>query len=122
MSKVNQLLEKAISTPSEEEAISCLRMARKHGRSEAVSVSNTPNREEYWKVQANKYFELAQRASANATKSSNSAMHFMVEMQKAQLERNRAVAEKNAAELHATIWKYTTILTLGMIVAAWMIL
>ncbi len=117
MSKINQLLEKAISTPSEEEAISCLRMARKHGRSESVSVGAS-SAEEYWKVQANKYYQLAQRASANADKSSASATHFMAEMQKAQLALSRAVVGKNAAELQATIWKYATFLILGMVVAA----
>jgi hypothetical protein len=33
MSKINTLLSKAMSTSSEEEAIACLRMARKHGSS-----------------------------------------------------------------------------------------
>lgn len=39
MSKVNQLLSKAMSTTSEDEAIACLRMARKSGLISSVNVS-----------------------------------------------------------------------------------
>ena len=39
MSKINTLLSKAMSTSSEDEAIACLRMARKHGlAAEGVTV------------------------------------------------------------------------------------
>ena len=49
MAHIEQLLAKAMSTSSEEEAISCLKMARKHGNSVVVA-SNTYNGKtaQYW--------------------------------------------------------------------------
>jgi len=41
MSKINTLLAKAMSTSSEDEAISCLRMARKHGSAIEVATDDS---------------------------------------------------------------------------------
>jgi len=69
MTKVNQLLEKALSTQSEEEAISCLRLARKRHTGEAVDVRSSAveqSKELYWREQARRYFNLAQERDALA--------------------------------------------------------
>lgn len=57
MSNVNQLLAKALSTPSEQEAISCLRMARKKNNGADVETDNRDDA--YWKNKAEYYYKLA---------------------------------------------------------------
>ena len=56
MSQVNQLLAKAMSTASEDEAIACLRMARKKGKTaDPVDTKDA----EYWKNKAKEYYDHA---------------------------------------------------------------
>lgn len=62
---VDQLLSKAMSTSSEDEAIACLKMARKRG-SEFVSGSNLSNGKtaEYWHKQTYVYYGHAREYKA----------------------------------------------------------
>ena len=79
MTKVNQLLEKALSTQSEEEAISCLRLARKRHTGEAVSAGTSAavrSQELYWREQAEKYFRISQKYEQKATKYTNLAVEY----------------------------------------------
>jgi hypothetical protein len=62
MSNINQLIDKALSTSSEDEAIACLRMARKKGgRLEDSSVSYEYNGHsaKYWYDKAAMYYSKA---------------------------------------------------------------
>jgi len=65
MSTVNQLLAKAMSTSSEEEAMSCLRMARKKGNTfdDEVSTSSEFKGQtaEYWYNKAVTYYNFAKK-------------------------------------------------------------
>lgn len=111
MTKVNQLLEKAISTPSEEEAISCLRMARRQKGKEPITVGSAPDQEVYWRTQAQKYFRIANELSSKSAKLAKSAEHFANEWKRVILERNAALAEKSTLENHVLFWK---LLSLGL--------
>lgn len=67
---VNQLLAKALSTPSEEEAMSCLRMARKKGgRLEDSGSSSKYNGQsaEYWYNKASMYYAKSREKQAGLT-------------------------------------------------------
>lgn len=61
MSIINQLLSKAMSTTSDDEAIACLKMARKKGNVLDVGVASTHNGHtaEYWYQKAATYYEAA---------------------------------------------------------------
>lgn len=73
MSNVNQLLAKAMSTTSEEEAMSCLRMARKKGKTfdaEPASTSvSTYNGQgpKYWYDKAAYYYGEAKKREGSLT-------------------------------------------------------
>ncbi len=56
MSNVEQLLAKAMSTTSEDEAIACLRMARKRNLGTAASTEYSAD---YWKQKAEQYYKIA---------------------------------------------------------------
>ena len=59
---VNQLLSKAMSTTSEDEAIACLRMARKKAGGKFTRLDETPNTDaasiKHWERQAKEYYNL----------------------------------------------------------------
>lgn len=65
---INQLLAKAMSTTSEEEAMNCLRMARKRGSSfEQGSSSNYKGQDaRYWYHKAEHYYEIAKKKQEEA--------------------------------------------------------
>lgn len=58
MSKVDQLLAKALSTTSEEEAIACLRMARKQPGVEKTTTKQTDTNID-WYAKAEQYYKLS---------------------------------------------------------------
>jgi hypothetical protein len=69
MSTVNQLLSKAMSTSSEEEAMSCLRMARK--KSNTLELNSSPNEfnghtAQYWYDKAVTYYNAAKKKQETA--------------------------------------------------------
>lgn len=63
MSVINQLLSKAMSTASDEEAISCLKMARKKGNVfDAIGTSTyNGHTAEYWYEKAATYYNIAKK-------------------------------------------------------------
>jgi hypothetical protein len=65
MSAVNQLLSKAMSTSSEEEAMSCLRMARKKSKTFDIEVSTSGefngHSAQYWYDKAVTYYNAAKK-------------------------------------------------------------
>lgn len=109
MSKVNQLLEKAISTSSEEEAVSCLRMARKHHKGEDVSVSSNNTSDgkstQYWKKQAHKYFNLAQERDALALRLARQQADYLKRYNTALVENTKLRREVNAAKTTDMVYK-----------------
>jgi hypothetical protein len=58
MSKVDQLLAKALSTSSEDEAIACLRMARKQPGVEKTTTKQTDTNID-WYAKAEQYYKLS---------------------------------------------------------------
>lgn len=67
MSKVNQLLAKAMSTTSEDEAVACLRMPRKIGGEVSHKPEETGykgHNAEYWHKKADEYYNFAMYISA----------------------------------------------------------
>lgn len=83
MSNVNQLLAKALSTTSEEEAIACLRMARKKNGGATVQADNRDDA--YWKNKAEYYYNLAidwQRLARRACEEIESSQRNYQEMVK----------------------------------------
>lgn len=75
MSKVDQLLAKALSTTSEDEAIACLRMARKQPGVEKISTKNDTNID--WYSKAEQYYKLSKELQnrLNMTKASYDFMY-----------------------------------------------
>lgn len=69
MSVVNQLLAKAMSTASEEEAISCIRMARKKGGTFDGNTDSTDfngHDAKYWYEKAAHYYNEAKQSKLNS--------------------------------------------------------
>ncbi len=70
MSNINQLLAKAMSTTSEEEAMSCLRMARKKGKtfdSDITSSDYNGHGAKYWYEKAALYYNKAKEKNDGLT-------------------------------------------------------
>ena len=109
MSKVNQLLEKAISTSSEEEAVSCLRMARKHHKGGSVSVSANSTSDgksaQYWKEQAHRYFNLAQERDALALRLAREHSDYLGRYNSALTENSKLRREVTDAETASIFYK-----------------
>lgn len=58
---VNQILAKAMSTSSEEEAIACLRMARKRGGQIAQTDAYNQHGAKHWYEKAREYYTIAKQ-------------------------------------------------------------
>ncbi len=65
MSQVEQLIKKALSTTSDDEAIACLKQARKRYKGETVDVEVDPQRESNYEQLARKYHGIAYRNQQN---------------------------------------------------------
>lgn len=69
MSIINQLLAKALSTTSEDEAMACLRMARKKGgclEDSDTAVEYNGHSAAYWYAKAGHYYNIAKLHNAQA--------------------------------------------------------
>jgi hypothetical protein len=76
-SKTDQLIAKALSTTSEDEAIACLRMARKHNTGGTTTqVANSNNTD--WEEAARKYHKLAYKLQEDL-KLANIQLRFYVD-------------------------------------------
>jgi hypothetical protein len=70
MSNINQLLAKALSTTSEDEAMACLRMARKKGgrlENSSVPAEHNGHDAKYWYEKAAMYYTKAKEKSEGLT-------------------------------------------------------
>lgn len=67
MSNINQLLAKALSTTSEDEAVSCLRMARKKGKTLDTEVGGDYNGHDakYWYEKAASFYKALKETGDN---------------------------------------------------------
>ena len=81
---INQLLAKAMSTTSEEEAMSCLRMARKKGKTfDMGSSSNSSTAEykgqgpKYWYDKAAHYYNEAKKREGDLTREQQTQLYRM---------------------------------------------
>ncbi len=83
MSNVNQLLAKAMSTTSEEEAMSCLRMARKKGKTFDTGESTTSGDKykgegaKYWYDKALYYYNEAKKRDGDLTRDQQTTLYRM---------------------------------------------
>lgn len=112
MSNVDQLLAKAMSTASEEEAIACLRMARKRGGQPAETQSADSKDVSYWKNKAQYYYEAAVmwQKTAKIERESQSMWHKYYE--ESIVRSRRLKVEKDSLEIKLLNHK----MLLGMLV------
>lgn len=102
MSNVNQLLAKALSTDSEEEAISCLRMARK--KNGDTSVQTDTQNDDYWKSKAKYYYNLAvdwQKLARRANEATEISQYNYQE-----LVRQKRKIQNERDQLEASLFNY----------------
>lgn len=121
MTKVNQLLEKALSTQSEEEAISCLRLARKRHTGEAVSVKPTvaeQSKELYWREQAEKYFLMAQGYDKQATISRRLAAEYIDKYLDESKRSQKLHSENSGLRINVNLWRGLSAVLFGLMIVA----
>ena len=102
MSNVNQLLAKALSTSSEEEAMACLRMARKKGsRLEDSSVPAEYNGHDakYWYEKAAMYYTKAKEKSEGLTPTQQQQLWNMYKNESESVSRLRSEKRELESEV-----------------------
>lgn len=100
MSSTNQLLLKALSTDSEDEAISCLRMARKRGKAAELNSTSEYNGKsaEYWYNKAQHYYtEAKQKKPEGLSKEQQTMLYNMYR----NAEYEKLVLAKQLSDLQA---------------------
>lgn len=107
MSNINQLLAKALSTTSEDEAMACLRMARKKGgRLENSSVPAEYNGHDakYWYEKAAMYYTKAKEKSDGLTYDQQKHLFRMYENEREdamKLRNEKCILEDQIRELNS---------------------
>lgn len=98
MSTVNQLLAKAMNTSSEDEAMACLRMARKKATSleESLSSDYKGHDAKYWYTQAVAYYNKVQEKPAGLSADNQALLYKMYK--NAEQDNQKLVMEKRALE------------------------
>lgn len=104
MSNVDQLLAKAMSTASEEEAIACLRMARKRGSTVSVQPNSTED-VSYWKNKAEYYYNTAVKLQQVARDSQKNTETWHNNYRKSEVLRRIASKEKTEMEQRLFVYK-----------------
>jgi len=125
MSNINQLLAKALSTTSEDEAMACLRMARKKGgRLEDSSASSEYNGHsaKYWYDKAAMYYTKAKEKYDGLTLDQQKHLFRMYESERddaIKLRRERRTLDEEIRKLKSQPkgeWKVPVIIAQGMII------
>ncbi len=125
MSNVNQLLAKAMSTTSEEEAMSCLRMARKKGKSFDVggdSGEYNGHSAKYWYEKAALYYNKAKEKSDGLSLEQQNQLFRMyknAEDDRAKMSTEKRALEKEVYALKNSNrgwWKFPVIMVQAMII------
>ena len=101
MSNINQLLAKALSTTSEDEAMSCLRMARKKGGRLEDSGSSEYNGHDakYWYEKAALYYTKAKEKSDGLTPAQQQHLWNMYKSESESVSRLRREKHELESEL-----------------------
>jgi len=121
MTKVNQLLEKALSTQSEEEAISCLRLARKRHTGEAVDVKPTAaqqSKELYWREVAEKYLRMAQGYDNQAAIHRRLAAEYLDKYMDESKRSQKLHSENSGLRLNVNLWRGLSAVLFGLMIVA----
>ncbi len=105
MSNINQLLAKAMSTTSEEEAMSCLRMARKKGKtfdSDITSSDYNGHGAKYWYEKAALYYNKAKEKNDGLTAAQQKQLWDMYKNEEesvTRLRREKVLLQREINEL-----------------------
>lgn len=105
MSNINQLLSKAMSTTSEEEAMSCLRMARKKGKtldSDITSSDYNGHGAKYWYEKAALYYNKAKEKNDGLTAAQQQHLWNMYKREEesvTRLRREKTLLQREIDEL-----------------------
>lgn len=130
MSTVNQLLAKAMSTSSDDEALACLKMARKKGNSlELVSTEYNGQSAKYWYDKAVSYYNVAKKKQDQEAKSLSQDqqktlynMYTLAETEKSRLQMNVMKLQSENRQLKAKLDnkrnEYTAGLILGITIVS----
>lgn len=130
MSTVNQLLAKAMSTSSDDEALACLKMARKKGNSlELVSTEYNGQSAKYWYDKAVSYYNVAKKKQDQETKGLSQDqqkllynMYTNAETEKSRLQTNVMKLQSENRQLKAKLDnkrnEYTAGLILGITIVS----
>lgn len=105
MSQVEKLVAKALSTSSEEEAFTALRIARKKYAGDSVAVKNSGGHD--WEGLARQYYGLAIDRDKRMKSAIDRADYFMKEMTQAQVERSKYSSMYYDAENRRKFWMYS---------------
>lgn len=105
MSKVNQLLAMAMSTTSEDEAIACLRMARKQGGTVQLDNKTEDKDTKYWRDKANHYYNMAVTLNGQLKMARNSADHWEYHYRHTDTLRVKAESANTELSFHVTVLK-----------------
>ena len=126
MSNINQLLAKALSTTSEDEAMACLRMARKKGGrledSSAPAEYNGHNAK-YWYDKALKWYNEAKKKPQGLSQAQQQQLYKMYKSEEetvARLRQEKRALEKEVADLKdknaGSSWKLPVIVFQALII------
>jgi len=130
MSTVNQLLAKAMSTSSDDEALACLKMARKKGNSlELNSAEYNGQSAKYWYDKAVSYYNVAKKKQDQEAKGLSQDqqktlynMYTNAETEKSRLQMNVMKLQSENRQLKAKLDnkrnEYTAGLILGITIVS----
>lgn len=105
MSQVNQLLAKAMSTVSEDEAIACLRMARKKGNTvEQLDTKDSV----YWKDKAKEYYNSAVSLQRMYRTSAQSAQYLQSRIDAYIATERKLRRDNTELSIKLLTWKMST--------------
>lgn len=110
MSKLDQLIAKALSTDSEEEAITCLKFARKHASSDNTVKSFSKQEKTAQSIESQQLREQLRILNHMYTDAATRAQYFMNELTKTQIERNVVTRKLAEITLHKGMWKLFSVM------------
>lgn len=122
MSKLDQLIAKALSTDSEEEAMTCLRFARKHAKTEKAGTAPTQKKPTPESYEIQHLRDQVRTLKAMYADSSTRAQYFMEQMTQVQLDRLKVNRKLYRSEQHVNIFKMIAALLAVSLITTIMVL
>lgn len=125
MSNINQLLAKALSTTSEDEAMACLRMARKKGgrlENSSVPADHHGHDAKYWYEKAAMYYTKAKEKSEGLTPTQQQQLWNMYKNESESVLRLRSEKQQLEREINQLkskptgVWKIPLIAVQSFII------